>query len=51
MIAIVTIELGLLTPPFGMVVFAMKAAAKPWRVRFHWEGTSESAELERNFNN
>ena len=26
MIAIVTIELGLLTPPFGMVVFAMKAA-------------------------
>ncbi len=26
MIAIVTIELGLLTPPFGMVVFAMKAS-------------------------
>ncbi len=26
MIAIVTVELGLLTPPFGMVVFAMKAA-------------------------
>jgi C4-dicarboxylate transporter, DctM subunit len=26
MIAILTIELGLLTPPFGMVVFAMKAA-------------------------
>ncbi len=26
MVAIVTIELGLLTPPFGMVVFAMKAA-------------------------
>ncbi len=26
MIAIVSIELGLLTPPFGMVVFAMKAA-------------------------
>lgn len=26
MIAIVTIELGLLTPPFGLVVFAMKAA-------------------------
>ena len=26
MIAILTIELGLLTPPFGMVIFAMKAA-------------------------
>jgi tripartite ATP-independent transporter DctM subunit len=26
MIAIVAVELGLLTPPFGMVVFAMKAA-------------------------
>lgn len=26
MIAILTIELGLLTPPFGMVVFAMKAS-------------------------
>lgn len=26
MIAIVTVELGMLTPPFGMVVFAMKAA-------------------------
>lgn len=26
MIAIVTVEIGLLTPPFGMVVFAMKAA-------------------------
>ncbi len=26
MIAIITIELGLLTPPFGMVVFAMKAS-------------------------
>jgi C4-dicarboxylate transporter, DctM subunit len=26
MISILTIELGLLTPPFGMVVFAMKAA-------------------------
>src|SRR5690606_36707186 len=25
-VVIVTIELGLLTPPFGMVVFAMKAA-------------------------
>ena len=25
-VAILTIELGLLTPPFGMVVFAMKAA-------------------------
>jgi tripartite ATP-independent transporter DctM subunit len=29
MIAIVTIELGLLTPPFGMVVFAMKASLPP----------------------
>jgi C4-dicarboxylate transporter, DctM subunit len=29
MIAILTIELGLLTPPFGMVVFAMKAALPP----------------------
>ena len=26
MIAIVAVEIGLLTPPFGMVVFAMKAA-------------------------
>lgn len=26
MIAIVTVEIGLLTPPFGMVLFAMKAA-------------------------
>jgi tripartite ATP-independent transporter DctM subunit len=29
MIAILTIELGLLTPPFGMVVFAMKASLPP----------------------
>ena len=29
MIAIVAIELGLLTPPFGMVVFAMKASLPP----------------------
>ena len=28
-VAIVTIEIGLLTPPFGMVVFAMKAALPP----------------------
>ena len=28
-IAIITIEIGLLTPPFGMVVFAMKAALPP----------------------
>jgi TRAP-type C4-dicarboxylate transport system permease large subunit len=26
MVAIVAVEVGLLTPPFGMVVFAMKAA-------------------------
>ena len=26
MVAIVAVELGLLTPPFGMVVFAMKAS-------------------------
>ncbi len=29
MVAIVAIELGLLTPPFGMVVFAMKASLPP----------------------
>lgn len=28
-VVIVTIEIGLLTPPFGMVVFAMKAALPP----------------------
>jgi len=28
-VAIVAIELGLLTPPFGMVVFAMKASLPP----------------------
>lgn len=28
-IAIITIEIGLLTPPFGMVVFAMKASLPP----------------------
>lgn len=28
-VAIITIEIGLLTPPFGMVVFAMKASLPP----------------------
>jgi TRAP-type mannitol/chloroaromatic compound transport system permease large subunit len=29
MVAIVAVEIGLLTPPFGMVVFAMKASLPP----------------------